>query len=221
MRTALLASVLLHVLVLLVFRSAILVPESPFAAAGPRNGDDRAADGGGTEIVNLRTTQPQAAPEIAMPQPIPVPTEDIVPEPEIRIEDPKPQLTVASVIGESMTSLAQGLGAGSGAGIEGGTGRGDGGTAAEGRFRFMPASPRGLILPPSDRPGKVKGKEITVHVFVDEKGIVVADSTRLVPSTGDRGFDNRLKEQAAQWVFEPARRGGRVIAEWWNYTIVF
>jgi len=221
MRTALLVSVLLHFLVLVAFRSAILIPESPFAAAGPRAGDDQAAAGGGTEIVNLVMSQPQAAPEIAQPQPIPVPTEQIVPEPEIKLEDPKPQLTVASIVGEGVTATAQGLGAGSGAGIEGGTGRGDGGTAAEGRYRFMPASPRGLILPPSDRPGNVKGKEITVWVWVTETGKVVADSTRLDPSTGDRGFDDRLKKQAAQWVFEPARRGGHAIAEWWNYVLVF
>jgi hypothetical protein len=220
MRTALAVSVLLHVVVLFVFRSPILVPESPFAAAGPRSGDDQAAPGGGTEIVNLMTPPPRAAPEIAMPLPIPVPTDRIVPEPEIKIEDPQPQLTVSSVIGEGVTSAAQGLGAGVGAGIEGGTGRGDGGTGESGRFRLLPPSPRGLILPPSDRPGNVKGKEIDVWVFVTEKGTVVADSTRLNPSTGDHGFDDRLKKQAAEWVFDPARRGGRVIAEWFRYTIV-
>jgi hypothetical protein len=66
----------------------------------------------------------------------------------------------------------------------------------------------------------VKGKEIDVWVFVTEKGMVVADSTRLDPGSGDRGFDDRLKKQASEWVFEPARRGGRVIAEWFRYTIV-
>ena len=220
MRTALLVSVLLHLMILFGFRSPILIPRSPFAAAGPRAGDDQAAAGGGSEIVNLLVAQPRAAPEIAIPQPIPVPTDRIVPEPEIRIEDPKPQLTVASIIGEGATSAAQGLGAGQGAGLEGGTGKGDGGTGEEGLYRLLPPSPRGLILPPSDRPGKVKGKEIDVWVFVTEKGRVVADSTRLDPSTGDRGFDDRLRKQASEWVFEPARRGGRVIAEWFRYTLV-
>ncbi len=220
MGTALLISVVLHLMVLFMFRSAILVPESPFSAAGPRSGDDKAAAGGGSQIVNLRPTPPRAVPEIATPQPIPIPTEKIVPEPLIKIEDPKPQLTVASILGEGLTSAAQGLGAGQGAGIEGGTGRGDGGTGESGRFRVLPPSPRGLILPPSDRPGKVKGKEVDVWVYVDVKGKVVADSTRLDPSTGDHGFDDRLKKQAAEWVFDPARRGGRIIAEWFRYTIV-
>lgn len=82
-----------------------------------------------------------------------------------------------------------------------------------------PPAPRGLILPPSDRPGKVRGKEVTVWVFVTETGTVVADSTRLLPPTGDSKFDDRLRRQASQWVFQPARRAGEAVAEWFRYTI--
>jgi hypothetical protein len=49
---------------------------------------------------------------------------------------------------------------------------------------------------------------------------VVADSTRLDPRTGNGSFDDRLKKQAAEWVFDPARKDGRAIAEWFKYTIV-
>jgi hypothetical protein len=222
LRGALLASVILHALVFLLFRADLLIPPSPFAAAGPRAGDDRAAPGGGSELIALRLTEPEAAMEIVAPQPVPVPVEKPVPEPEIRIADPKPQLAVGTIrFGEGAGRQAAGRGAGTGAGIEGGTGRGDGGTGEEGLFRVMPPSPRGLILPPSDRPGRVKGMEIDVWVFVNDRGAVIADSTRLSPaSTGDRKFDDRLKKQAAEWVFEPARRGGRVVAEWFRYTIV-
>jgi hypothetical protein len=72
MRWALLASVLFHVLVLLFFREARPLPESPFAAAGPRAGDDRAAAGGGMEVVALNVVQPQVEqPPVVVPVPVP------------------------------------------------------------------------------------------------------------------------------------------------------
>jgi hypothetical protein len=220
-RGALFASLLLHLLIFGWFRADVLIPPSPFAAAGPRAGDDRAAPGGGTEVVTLRSAQ-ASAPEVAAPQPVPVPVEAPKPQIEVRLEEPKPQVVAGPVrIGTGTGVDTAGRGGGAGAGIPGGTGRGDGGTGEEGLFRAMPPSPRGLILPPSDRPGRVRGQEIDVWVFVDHQGKVVSDSTRLDPSTtGDRKFDDRLKKQAAEWVFEPARRGGRVIAEWFRYTIV-
>jgi len=49
---------------------------------------------------------------------------------------------------------------------------------------------------------------------------VVADSTRLAPSSGDSKFDERLRRQAAEWVFNPAKKGGQPVAEWFRYTIV-
>jgi hypothetical protein len=104
-------------------------------------------------------------------------------------------------------------------GTETGTGRGDGGTGESGLNRIAPPSPRGLILPPSDRPSKVRGKTISVYVFVTDRGMVVGDSTRLNPGSGDSKFDTRLKRQAAEWVFHPAQRDGRAIAGWFEYTI--
>ncbi len=50
-------------------------------------------------------------------------------------------------------------------------------------------------------------------------GSVVPDSTRVIPSTGDSKFDDRLKRQAAEWVFDPARSMGRAVAEWFRYFI--
>ncbi|NIP60097.1 MAG: hypothetical protein GWM92_17380, partial [Gemmatimonadetes bacterium] len=63
------------------------------------------------------------------------------------------------------------------------------------------------------------GTEVQVWVFVDERGRVVPDSTRLRPPTDDRAFNRRLVEEAAQWVFEPARQGGEAVAAWFPYTI--
>ena len=218
-RVALIASVLLHVLVLLFFREFRPIPPSPFSAAGPRNGDARAAAGGGMRVVSLQVeVQSQPVPEKVVPVPVPVPEL----KPEVKIEEPpKPAVRVVSAAVEGTGRVGEGRGAQTGAGIEGGTGRGDGGTSDEGLFRVVPPSPRGLILPPSDRPGRVRGREIDVWVFITTRGEVVSDSTRLDPtSTGDRKFDDKLKKQAAEWVFEPARRGGKAVAEWFRYTII-
>jgi TonB family protein len=78
-----------------------------------------------------------------------------------------------------------------------------------------------MILPPSDRPSRVKGMTVTVYVFVAASGAVVSDSTRIAPSTGDSRFDRRLRDDAAQWKFRPGMRGGTPIASWFPYTITF
>jgi outer membrane biosynthesis protein TonB len=66
----------------------------------------------------------------------------------------------------------------------------------------------------------VRGKEIDVWVFVTMKGDVVPDSTRIAPPSGDRKFDERLRKQASEWVFEPAKKEGRAISEWFRYTLI-
>ena len=125
--------------------------------------------------------------------------------------DPELVLDLASMAGE-----APGTSEGP-PGIEGGQGRGDGGTAAEGFFRMIPPSPRGMIIPPTNR--SLRGKQVEVWVFVDATGKVVADSTRLNPPTSDRGFNRRLISEAAEWVFNPARQNDEAIAAWFPYTI--
>lgn len=206
-------SVLLHAFLFLTFSERPL-PRSPFAAAGERMGDFRAAAGGGMEAIQLATPRRVLQP----PPPIPSPTPDITdvtpPEPEISQED-----IPAIGLEEDLAALGN-RGPAEGPGIADGTGQGDGGTEAEGRFRVVPPRPKGMILPPSDRPDDVRGKEIDVWVFVTASGQVVADSTRLNPSTGDRGFDRRLREHAAGWVFEPALKDGQPVSEWFRYTII-
>jgi hypothetical protein len=211
-RRALLASVLFHALLFLIFRGSGM-PPSPFAAAGPRAGDDRAAaSGGGMQAVAI-VAPPEPEPIPRPPAPVPVP--DITVEVE---ELPEPQIQPVT-LAEAPGFGGPERGLDSGPGRDDGTGRGDGGTAASGRFRVIPPAPRGLILPPSDPPGNVRGKQIAIWVFVSETGRVVPDSTRLQPPTGNASFDDRLRRQAAQWVFEPARRGGRPVAEWFRYEI--
>lgn len=209
-RRGLAAAVAIHVLLVLAFRSD--GPDSPFSAAGPRAGDAEAAAGEGFQVIAVRPPPPRSV------EPIPVP----LPEAVVEVELAEPELE-PPVIESPTLDLGAGPSAAPGdsdaAGLPEARGSGDGGTTEEGRFRAAPPSPRGLILPPSDRPRSVRGQEVTVWVFVTDAGRVVPDSTRLEPGTGDTRFDRRLKEQAAQWLFEPAKRGAQPVAEWYRYVI--
>ena len=201
LRASLLVSAVLHVLLIFGWQGNV-IPLSPFAAAGPRAGDNRAA-AGSLQALNVRT--PPTVPIIPPPEPIEVAVEI---EP-IQFED-EVEIDPASVLGEQP-------GLEEGPGLEDGTGQGDGGDAADGLYRLQPASPRGMIIPPTNR--DLRGTEVQVWVFVDERGQVVADSTRLDPPTRDRGFNRRLIREASEWVFRPAVQEGRAVASWFPYKI--
>ncbi len=200
-RTGLLVSVLFHLLVFFAWRGNVL-PLSPFAAAGPRAGDNRAA-AGSMQAMNVRTPPPTPV----VPPPVPIPTEVAIDPVEF---DEATQLDPAAVLGDAP-------GVGDVPGLETGTGLGDGGNADAGRYRLEPPSPRGMIIPPANR--SLRGTEVQVWVFVDEVGRVVADSTRLDPPTRDRDFNRRLIREAAEWVFRPARQEGRAVSSWFPYKI--
>jgi len=216
--TAMLVSVAFHAGVFVMFRTGIVEPPSPFAAAGPRAGDAAAAEGGGMQAIAMRVRMPEAPRPIPRPPvPLPVPAEErvVIEEVEAAVaEQPDAQ------VGPVTLSNAAGAGTSPNPGVTGGTGAGDGGSGTEGLFRVVPPSPRGLIMPPNNPPRRIRGREVDVWVFVTDRGQVVEDSTRVLPSTGDRGFDGKLRERAAQWVFEPARRDGRAVSEWFRYTII-
>jgi TonB family protein len=215
-RWSLLASLLLHILIVLLFRQEVLLPETPTSAAGERAGDPEAAAGGGMEVIAYRLESQTPETEPTVPEPEPVPTE---PQPEVEPQE-EPAREPSQPLGQQ-AGAGEGRGTDTGPGTETGTGRGDGGTSDEGLNRVTAPTPRGMILPPSDRPGKVKGMTVTVYVFVAASGAVVSDSTRIAPSTGDSRFDRRLRDDAAQWKFRPGMRGGQPIASWFPYTITF
>lgn len=202
-RAGIVASLLFHVVVVLLFHDNS-IPLTPLAAAGPDSDDDMAAAGGALETVSLR---------IAEPQPIPRPPDPVfVPELEMEVE-PQPQIEVEPV---DLAVLGRGIGEPAetpGASTEA-TGEGDAGTSEQGRSRVVPPNPRGIIFPPDDVP---RGRTFAVYVFVDTRGRVVADSTRIIPSSGNRRWDRAVIERANEWVFEPARRQGRAVAEWWSF----
>jgi hypothetical protein len=200
-RNALLISVLVHLLLFLGWER-VPIPVSPFGAAGPRAGDDRAA-AGGMQAMNLAV--PPSRPIV--PPRIPIITLDDVEPVEVNLDT---QIDLAALLGD-------GPGLDEGPGIEGGTGEGDGGTGDVGHFTVIPPSPRGMIIPPTNR--SLRGSSVEVWVFVNPSGRVVPDSTRLNPPTKDRGFNRRLVEEAAEWIFNPATREGEPVAAWFPYTI--
>ena len=209
-RAAFVISVGLHVLLFLLWPSGG-GPESPFAAAGPQEQDDQAAEGF-MQTVSLSSAPPDPI------QPPPVPTiEADLPEPVDFEPDATPEVELTE---PDVPEPGQGDTDGTDAddtdpaGIPGASGAGDAGTEEEGLFRVVPPRTRSTIFPPTNR--SLRGTDVKVWVFVDEEGRVVPDSTQLEPPTSDRGFNEELKEIAAQWTFHPARRGDEVVASWWS-----
>lgn len=211
MRWSLLTSVLLHLLLLLWFgrHGARLVLDS---AAGPRTGDDRAAAAGGIQAVTLRFEE---AVVVRPPEPV------VIPDVVVEVEEVEPEVEIVLEGTGADGLLGHEVGEAQGPGLADGDGTGDGGTGAEGLFRQIPPSPRSLMTAPAGTPSSIRGQEIQVAVFVDENGRVVPDSTRLSRSSGNAKYDEELLRRAAQWLFEPARRGGERVAAWFEYTLTF
>ena len=157
---------------------------------------------GSMQALNLGAppTQPLVPPPV--PLPLDVAIEPIEFDDEVLVE-------AGSFVGE-MPGLE-------GPGLEDGLGRGDAGTSDSGLFRLVPPTPRGMIIPPSN--DGLRGREVEVWVFVDAQGRVVADSTQLRPPTSDGEFNSRLVREAAEWVFDPARKGGEPVPSWFPYRI--
>lgn len=194
------------VLFLLLLTARPPIPPSPFSAAGPRAQDDRAAAGG----MQVVTIQAPPQPEIVRPPPpeltFSLETVEVVEFDEIEVLE----VETASLAGELPIPEI-------GPGLETGDGQGDGGTTESGRFDVVPPAPRGMIIPPTNR--SLGGSEVEVWVFVDERGRVVADSTRLDAPTRDRDFNRRLIREAAEWMFTPARRGSERVASWFSWKL--
>jgi TonB family protein len=69
-----------------------------------------------------------------------------------------------------------------------------------------------VILPPTP-PRSVRGRTVVLRLTVDTRGEV--KGAEVTTSTGDRGFDNRLRKTATDWRFNPARdpSGRAVVAQ--------
>ena len=133
-----------------------------------------------------------------VPPAIPVPAEIEIEEVEL---DAEADFDLAALLGEPDLPGPPGLV---------GDGGGDGGSASEGLGGFVSRSRWGVVLPPDHK--ELKKRTVTVWLFVDESGRVVADSTYLDPPTGSGKLNRQLIREAADWRFRPATRDGKPVA---------
>ncbi|MQA88654.1 MAG: hypothetical protein GEU90_00260 [Gemmatimonas sp.] len=220
-------TVLIHLLVLLLFRQTTIAPTATSSAAGPAAGDLRAAAGGGSGLtmveVRLEQAQPEAE-EVPTPVPEPVPEEVVIEPEQIEVavteleldpvEEP-PSLPGTGLLGTGLQD-----GPATGPGTDTGTGDGGGGTGDAGASQIIPPRPRAIFIPPAGRPGSADGQEITVWVFVQESGRVDRNTVRLEPPTSDSRYNQRLIQSVAEWVFDPATREGQVVPVWYPFQII-
>jgi outer membrane biosynthesis protein TonB len=230
---AALAHVVLILLLVWGFRSNILVAGQPFgdgpALAFPEGGGGGGGGSGGEEVVSYVELAPTPQPETVVE---PVPVEDVLvpPEPTPVPEPPKPEAprvdappTPQPAATPAPATAGQGAGNGGGAGAGqgpgegpgtgpgsgGGSGGGDGGGIGSGQgpgtgggaSRIRPPRTDLMLIPP-DRPRGVGSQSLTITLRVDVRGRV--RDARLNASTGNRGYDERVRRWAMDLVFRPA-----------------
>jgi TonB family protein len=209
-------------------RSRVLLAIEP-AGTGPAiNFPEGGGGGGGGSDGEMVSYVEVAPPPTPQPEPVveTVPEEDVLipPDPTPVPEPPKqeaprtdappaPPVPTASgsqggTGGGQGPGTGPGEGPGTGPGSGGGSGGGDGGGIGSGQGpgtggggRIRPPTTDVLLIPP-DRPNGVASQEITIRVTVDVRGRV--RDARLTGSTGNRGFDERVRRWALSLVFRPA-----------------
>jgi periplasmic protein TonB len=210
-------------------RQGILLADEPF---GDGIFDDQApggGGGGGEEVTYYEIPPPPPAPApVQEPEDVVVPPEEVPPPPPPEPEKqpaaetpappaPAPPAPAPSAGGGAGTAGGQGAGQGPGTGpgvgpgSGGGTGGGDGGGigsgtgpgAGRGDGRVRPPVEEFLLLPPEPRPRGVRGRVAVVTVTIDVQGRVT--DAEVTQSSGDRGYDARIRRTALEWRFRPAR----------------
>ncbi|MCL7971110.1 MAG: hypothetical protein M8866_03325 [marine benthic group bacterium] len=202
-------SVALHAAVFLAWTTD-LQPLPGTVAAGLRMGDAVAAAGGG--IMQAIAIAPPR--EIVVPPP-PEEVPDLdAPEVEVRMP-PEPSLQA------SFSDMRSGVafpGPEAGPGRPDGTGMGDGGTEAEGRFRVTAPEPR-VIVPEWDPPAEIRGTTVQIRILVSADGRAL--DVELRPRTPNAGFNRRLVDTYMQMDYKPGRRMGRPITAPAEITLIF
>ena len=84
---------------------------------------------------------------------------------------------------------------------------------------YSPPVPRS-ILPNWRPPPSIEGTDVVVRVFVDAGGRV-GKWVELHPPTSDRAFNRRLARRVLNLDYRPALRGGRPVSGWAEIRFVF
>ncbi len=200
--------------------------------------------------LDIAPPAPTAAPELTLTVPEVAPP--VEPEPEPEPETPPPPTpappapappTAAPAAGSQpnpgAASAGQGggtgagTGAGQGEGVGPGTGPGSGGGSGggtgggigsgvgpgTGAGRMVAPVPEFVLIPPSNPPRGVRGDSLVVRLNIDVAGKVRDVQFR---STGDRGYDQKLRRTAMEWRFRPARDpSSKPIAVAYDVTLQF
>jgi periplasmic protein TonB len=231
---AALVHVLLIVLLVWGVRERVLLAIDPTGNGPdlgfPEGGGGGGGGSGGEEVVSYVDLAPAPEPEPVEVEPVPEEDVLIPPEPTPVPEPPKPETPAVQTPVQQPPTVTpgpatQGQGAGNGGGqgagqgpgegpgtgpgSGGGSGGGDGGGIGSGQGpgtgggagRIRPPATDLMLIPP-DKPGGVASQEITVRLTVDERGRV--RDARLVSSTGNRGYDERIRRWALTLLFRPA-----------------
>jgi TonB family protein len=208
-------------IVVLTRAGVMLVTGDQGVGTGTGTGAAGGGGGGGREdVISILVSKPEPPPteaQLVVPTEVePVPeVEEKPPEPEVELaiidSVPKPA-TPANPPGGTGTGEGTGTGAGTGQGVGpgsgGGTGGGSGGGVGSGvgpgtgSGKILGPSPEVLLVPPTP-PGNVRGKRVVVRLAVDSAGVV--NDAEIIPSTGNRKYDETLKRTALGWRFRAAR----------------
>ncbi len=237
-----------HLLIILLIvgltRAGVLVTTGELGV-GTGIGAGAAGGGGGggrEDVLSILISEPDPEPVVAedlvIPEkveavPEPVAEEPPVDEARIAVADSMPKANLATAppnppggagTGQG-TGTGPGTGPGFGPGSGGGTGGGSGGGIGSGigpgtgRGEIQGARPEVLLVPPTP-PGNVRGKAVLVRLHVDSTGVV--REAEIIPSTGNRKYDDTLKKTAFGWRFSAGRdKNNRPIAVLFDVTFTF
>ena len=236
-------ALLVILIVLLTGKGVMVVTGDQGVGTGIGDGAAGGGGGGGQEdVISILVSDPEPEPVVDAEQLV-LPTE-VEKEPEVE-EKPVEEVKIAAVdstpkpatpapqpanppggtgTGEG-TGTGAGTGPGTGPGSGGGTGGGSGGGIGSGmgpgtgRGRVLSPSPEVLLVPPTP-PGNVRGKTVVVRLAVDSTGLV--KDAEIIPSTGNRKYDDTLKKTAFGWRFRAARDlNNRPVAVLFDVTFTF
>ena len=221
-------SVVVHILLILLlitplFASALAPELFPGGGPGPAGGGGGGRGGIGgfarelitperLRYLHIAPAPPPPEPAVKPDELVPPPKEETPPpQPDPPAQDEAAKETAAATApvpgtgggtgndGTNGTGPGTGGGTGSGAGTGTGSGTGPGTGGGEGRD-YLP-TPDMLVLAPEPRPGRVRGKTVTITFSLNERGEILRIE---FPSTGDRGYDRRLRERMNEMRFRPA-----------------
>ena len=201
--TAMLLSTAAHFALFLLWRGAV-----PLAELGPVASRAYAVTPGGGSMQALELP---LASRVEIPPP---------PTPKLAIDAPVVEYDQPPVVLQGLT-LEPVANAGGMPGLDTGLlgpGQGDGPGSGSGGDYTSPI-PRSIV-PYWDPPEAVRGMEVTVRVFVDERGRPTGE-VELDPPTPHRGFNREIVERVRRMEYRPARRDGRAVAAWAEITFVF